>query len=374
MSPTDDATDENGVDRRRVLKTIGAATAGLLAASGTAAAHETQFEGCDRVCTGTDGSFAVVAVDGTFTCRPMTATSGVDVPWSWQSYCYEASADETIVGLLEENVVRGGTTDSNGSCSLCINPNDCAAAAYDSVDDIVAALDQNDACGVCAGHVEAGSDCTTYAVDGGGDGSDGDDAGSGTDGDGSDGDDTGSGTDGDGGDSGEGSDGTDGGGDPDDGSETGDDSSDGDDPDDGDVDDGDGEDGDDAGDSDEDDENDGDDGGDDDGDEDDNDDEDDENDGDDGGDDDYDTNEHYADDRELWRSDLVDDGSDDGPAWECENTTENPTAMELWYDRDDTPVDPADRERCGSEADENDSLLTAMQRWLARDDTPDSLD
>ncbi|WP_372478970.1 hypothetical protein ACAH01_09185 [Halomicrobium sp. HM KBTZ05] len=366
MSPTDDATDENGVDRRRVLKTIGAATAGLLAASGTAAAHETQFEGCDRVCTGTDGSFAVVAVDGTFTCRPMTATSGVDVPWSWQSYCYEASADETIVGLLEENVVRGGTTDSNGSCSLCINPNDCAVAAYDSVDDIVAALDQNDACGVCAGHVEAGSDCTTYAVDGGGgDGSDGDDTGSGTDGDGGDGGEGSDGSDGDGGDGGEGSDGsdgdggdggegsdgTDGGGDPDDGSETGDDSSDGDDPDDGDVDDGDGEDGDDAGDSDEDDE-------------------DDENDG---GDDDYDTNEHYADDRELWRSDLADDGSDDGPAWECENTTENPTAMELWYDRDDTPVDPADRERCGSGTDD-DGLLTAMQRWLARDDTPDSLD
>ncbi|MBO4248318.1 hypothetical protein IL252_10885 [Halomicrobium sp. IBSBa] len=356
MSPTDDATDENGVDRRRVLKTIGAATTGLLAASGTAAAHETQFEGCDRVCTGTDGSFAVVAVDGTFTCRPMTATSGVDVPWSWQSYCYEASADETIVGLLEENVVRGGTTDPNGSCSLCVNPNDCAAAAYDSVGDIVAALDQNDACGVCAGHVEAGSDCTTHAVDGdGGDGSDGDDTGSGTEGgEGSDDGDSGDGSDGDGGDdvdSGEGGDGTDGGGDPDDGSETGDDSSDGDDSDDDDVDDEDDEndDSDDAADSDEDD-------------------------GSDGGDDDYDTNEHYADDRELWRSDLADGGSDDGPAWECENTTENPTAMELWYDRDDTPVDPADRERCGSGTDEDEGLLTAMQRWLARDDTPDSLD
>ncbi|WP_018258642.1 hypothetical protein [Halomicrobium katesii] len=322
MSPTDDATDENGVDRRRVLKTIGAATAGLLAASGTAAAHETQFEGCDRVCTGTDGSFAVVAVDGSFTCRPMTATSGVDVPWDWQSYCYEASADETIVGLLEENVVRGGTTDSSGSCSLCVNPNDCAASAYDSVDDIVAALDQNDACGVCAGHVEAGGNCTTYAVDG--------DSGS----------------------------------DDGDGSETGDDGSDGDDPDDGGADDGDGSDG---NDSDEDN------GGADDGDgsDDDNDDENDENDG---GDDDYDTNQHYADDRELWRSDLVDDGSDDAPAWECENTTENPTAMERWYDRDDTPVDPTDRERCGSETDEDDGLLTAMQRWLARDDTPDSLD
>ncbi|QGA82551.1 hypothetical protein LC1Hm_1504 [Halomicrobium sp. LC1Hm] len=288
MRPTDNATDENGVDRRRVLKTIGAATAGLLAASGTAAAHEAQFEGCDRVCTGTDGSLAVVAVDGTFSCRPMTATSGVDVPWSWQSYCYEASAGETIVGLLEENVVQGGTTDPNGSCSLCVNPNDCAASAYDSVDDIVAALDQNDACGVCAGHVEAGSDCTTHAVDG------------------------------------------------DDGDDDGED-----------------------------------DGGSDDGDDGENDDEGDENDG---GDDDYDTNEHYADDRELWRSDLADDGSDDGPAWECENTTENPTAMELWYDRDDTPVDPTDRERCGPETDEDDSLLTAMQRWLARDDTPDSLD
>ncbi|ACV48427.1 MULTISPECIES: hypothetical protein [Halomicrobium] len=345
MSPTDDATDENGVDRRRVLKTIGAATAGLLAASGTAAAHEAQFEGCDRVCTGTEGSFAVVAVDGSFTCRPMTATSGVDVPWSWQSYCYEASADEAIVGLLEENVVRGGTTDSSGSCSLCVNPNDCAASAYDSVDDIVAALDQNDACGVCAGHVEAGGDCTTYAVDGD----------SGSDGSGgSDGDDTDGGSDG--GD-GDGSDETD-------GSETGDDSSDGDDPDGGGVDDGDEDDGDDGG---------GDDGGADDGDgSDDN--NDDNDDGDDGGGDDYDTNQHYSDDRELWRSDLVDDGSDDGPAWECENTTENPTAMELWYDRDDTPVDPADRERCGSGTDEDDGLLTAMQRWLARDDTPDSLD
>jgi hypothetical protein len=306
-----DGADERGIDRRRLLKTIGATTAGLVAVSGTATAHRSQFTGCERVCTGTDGSFAVVAVDGTVTCREMTATDGVDVPWDWQSYCYEAADDETVIGILEENVVQGSEVDPEGSCTFCPNPNACAEDAYDSVAAVVSTLDEDDTCGVCAGHVEAGSDCTTYTKPGD-DGTDGSDEDGDTDGDQTD--DTSG-------------DETDANEDETDGSSSGDEN----------------EDEDTGGESETEDPA-----------------------------ADFDTTKDYDDDREVWKSDLVETDSSESPDWECENTTEDPTAMELWYDRDDTPVDPRDRERCGPDAESaEDSTLTALERWFARDDTPD---
>lgn len=318
MTPPDEA-DERGIDRRQLLKTIGATTAGLVAVSGTATAHRSQFTGCESVCTGTDGSFAVVAVDGTVTCREMTATDGVDVPWDWQSYCYEAADDETVIGILKENVIQGSEVDPEGSCAFCPNPNACAEDAYDSVAAVVSTLDEADTCGVCAGHVEAGSDCTTYTKPGD-DGTDGSDE----DGDSSE-------------------------------NETDDSESDGDTG------------GDESGDSGEDnDETDGSSGG-------------DETEGENAGGksetedpaDDFDTTRDYADDREIWKTDLVESDTTEAPSWECENTTEDPTPMELWYDRDDTPVDPMDRQRCGPGSEsEEDGTLTAIERWFARDDTP----
>lgn len=313
MTPPDGA-DDSGIDRRQLLKTIGATTAGLVAVSGTATAHQSQFTGCDRVCTGTDGSFAVVAVDGTVTCREMTAADGVDVPWDWQTYCYEADDGETVIGILEENVVEGSEVDPEGSCTFCPNPNACAEDAYDTVAAVVSALDEADGCGVCAGHVEAGNDCTTY-------GKAGDDSDSGTD------------------DSGE--DGDTGGGETEDTSDEETDGSD-----------------DTTDDSSSDDETDTDDAG--------------SESTTESPADDFDTKRDYDDDREIWKSDLVETDSTDSPDWECENTTEDPTAMELWYDRDDTPVDPKDRERCGPDNESaEDSTLTAIERWFARDDTPD---
>lgn len=321
MTPPGEA-DGRGIDRRQLLKTIGATTAGLVAVSGTATAQKTQFTGCERVCTGTNGSYAVVAVDDTVTCRSMTATDGVDVPWDWQSYCYEAAEGETVIGILEADTATADS--SEGTCTFCPNPNPCADAAYDSVASVVSTLNGTGACGSCVGHIEAGGDCTTYTKPG-------------DDGDGSD--DSGTGDDGEG-ESGDGS-----------GNESTDDTESG------------------SGDDSED-----------------------ESGSDETGDEsesteptggtteptdesdevsDFDTKADYSEDREIWKSDLVESDTTEAPSWECENTTEDPTPMERWYDRDDTPVDPMDRQRCGPGSEsEEDGTLTAIERWFARDDTP----
>lgn len=328
MTPTnrtDGADESSGINRRRMLKTIGAATAGLVAVTGTATAQRSQFTGCQRVCTGTDGTYAVVAVDGTFTCRKMSARDDVDVPWDWQSHCYVADDDETVIGILEEQVVNGTDVDPDGHCTFCPNPNACAGEAYESVETVLTALDQDGSCGVCTGNFESGTDCTTYGVpgdDGTDDSSDGE---TGDDGSESGGEDSGS-------DSGD--------------SETGGDDSESEGSSDG------GNSGSEPAESP-------------------------------GGGEseketfanDFDTTRDYDDDREVWKSDLVESDETDGPSWECENTTEDPTAMELWYDEDDTPVDPRDRDRCGPDLEsEEDGTLTAIERWFARNDTPDRSD
>jgi len=162
---TSQTEDRTGINRRRLLQTLGVAAAGFVGVTGTASAHQSKFFGCQRVCTGTQGSYAVVAVDDTYRCREMQQASGTtDVPWDWTTYCYEATDGEVVVGLLEENVVQGGTENENGSCTLCLNGNACAASAYGSASAVVTALNESDTCDVCAGNVEVSSSCTTYTA------------------------------------------------------------------------------------------------------------------------------------------------------------------------------------------------------------------
>jgi|GEM_PF-1263144 len=457
MSELDGTTKNEvstGINRRRLLRTVGVTAAAFVGVSGTASAHQSKFFGCERVCTGTQGSYAVVAVDDTYRCREMQQASGsADVPWDWTTYCYEAAGDEVVVGLLEENVIQGGTENPDGTCTLCLNGNDCATAAFDSPSDVVTALNESDTCGICAGNVEVSDSCTTTTAPGdgstdtGGSGDDGTDNEDGTGGDdtddGSEGGDGSSddessgddGTDGNGGEDSTGSDDSSGDGGSDDGSSGDgggeDDSSSGDDSSDGGTDSsdggtdgsdaggdgsgnesGDGDDGTEGENGDSDDSSDSGGGGSGDDNEDgssiDNDDGDqsetnpsddqgsddgsrsvDSNDESDTGrsrndwtNDDFDIDADYRESRDPAKEypdvDLeelaerrAEQESDDGAAWECDQPSENRTAMERWYDRDDTPADPRDRDRCESDADDTDGTMTAMERWFARLDTPD---
>jgi len=156
-----------GVPRRQLLKTVGAGAIGLVAASGTASAHRSQFFGCSQVCTDTDGDYAVVYDRGDYECRPITRSSNRNnLPWDYGAYCYEADWDEAIVGMIEENVLVGDTTVEDGVCTLCVNPNRCAENYYDDPGDIVDALNEHDSCVPCQGSVELGDDCTVYGSSG----------------------------------------------------------------------------------------------------------------------------------------------------------------------------------------------------------------
>jgi hypothetical protein len=340
-TPTRDTT---GINRRRVLKTLGGAAVGFVAVTGTASAHQSKFFDCQRVCTGTHGSYAVVAVDDAYQCREMTADSDHEVPWDWQPYCYEAASNETVVGLIEENVIVGGKERENGTCTLCLNPNDCATAAYENASAVVDALNANDGCGVCAGNVVVGDDCTVYSEsssdDSGGNG--GSDGGDGSDGsDGSDDDDGSDGSDGsDDGDGSNGSDGSDGNDDSNDhesdnnsnsateavtndpqnsaGSQNSDGSNR-------------------------------------------------------GGNDDFDIYEDYSDDRDFSKDhgdvtpqELAERRQSSGDETDCEPSDDDLTAMERWYLRDDTPDHP---DICTATEEET-GTRTAMERWYARLDTP----
>lgn len=165
-----DSSEERGlnVDRRDVLKWAGAATVGVGMLSGTASAAESQFYECSRVCTCTDETLAVVETDDGYECRRLDkddsdrAADRVDAAFACDTYaCYEASDDETIVGVLhktddgegsgdDEDEDDGGEDESKElTCRLCLNPNDCASDYSDSGDEILDDLDES-TCGGCA--------------------------------------------------------------------------------------------------------------------------------------------------------------------------------------------------------------------------------
>jgi hypothetical protein len=112
MLPSGDTTDSEGatVNRRDVLKIIGAGAGAVVVATGTASATRNKFYGCSQVCADSKGIEAVVATDDGYECREMNRTSNRgDVPWDYDSHCYEVSDGEAIVGVVE-------------ACHFCENP------------------------------------------------------------------------------------------------------------------------------------------------------------------------------------------------------------------------------------------------------------
>ncbi len=145
------------VSRRDVLKTVGGGAVGLTAMTGTASAWQIQFYGCSQVCSGSQDGRAVVAVDGGYECRPMGeyTSDRQNQDWKWSSSCYEVSGAEAIVGMIE----------GCASETFCLNPNNCASNYYDSVDEIIAALNDS---GCCSGNIEPG-ECDVTGTGGGND-------------------------------------------------------------------------------------------------------------------------------------------------------------------------------------------------------------
>ena len=146
--------------RRRALKLVGGSAIGLVAATGTASAHQFQFYGCSQVCSDSDGNRAVVATDGGYECRPMDkhdpeqASDRQNQAWSWTSACYEVGDGEAIVGVLED-------------CEFCVNPNNCASNYYDDVNEILADLNASGSgCGSCTGTITASTDCQVAGSNG----------------------------------------------------------------------------------------------------------------------------------------------------------------------------------------------------------------
>jgi hypothetical protein len=161
-------TDESGdeLNRRQLLKTVGVGAAGLVAATGTASAHQSKFFGCSQVCTDTGGNYAVVNDGDSYECRRITrASDRGNLPWDWGAYCYEAEDDEAIVGLIEEDVLVGDTID-DGECTLCLNPNNCAENYVSSAHDVATALNENEDCAPCDGEIVLGDDCEVYGSSG----------------------------------------------------------------------------------------------------------------------------------------------------------------------------------------------------------------
>jgi len=160
---TTDAT--TSIDRRAVLKAAGETAVAVVAFSGTASAHNGKFFGCERVCSGTDGDYAVVAVDDGYECRTLEkAGPREDVPWDWDAHCYTAAGDEAVVGYVAEDEYE-----TDEGCWLCLNPNDCAEVHYDDARAVRDALDAS-TCGLCDGEMNVSIGCepaTEPADDGG---------------------------------------------------------------------------------------------------------------------------------------------------------------------------------------------------------------
>jgi hypothetical protein len=146
MSPSRDTTDSEGaaINRRDVLKTIGAGAGAVVVATGTASATRNKFYGCSQVCADSKGIEAVVATDDGFACREMNRTSNRgDVPWDYDSHCYEVSDGEAIVGVVE-------------ACHFCENPNNCASNHYDSVESVLDDIEGS--CSKCT-EIDPDGDC-----------------------------------------------------------------------------------------------------------------------------------------------------------------------------------------------------------------------
>ena len=155
QGPTDRTTS---LDRRTVLKAAGGTAVAVAAFSGTGSAHNGKFFGCERVCSGTDGDYAVVAVDGGYECRTLEkAGRREDVPWDWDAHCYTAGEDEAVVGYVAEDEYE-----QDEGCWLCLNPNDCAEAHYDDARAVRAALDDS-TCGACEGEMNISIGCDPAA-------------------------------------------------------------------------------------------------------------------------------------------------------------------------------------------------------------------
>ncbi|WP_436929294.1 hypothetical protein [Halosimplex halobium] len=150
------ATDEKPrrVDRRTVLKAAGGTAVAVTAFSGTASAHNGKFFGCERVCSGTDGDYAVVAVDDGYECRLLEKRGPrEDVPWDWDAHCYTAGDGEVVVGYVAEDEYK-----KDEGCWLCLNPNDCAETHYDDARAVRDALDTS-TCSPCEGEMNISVGC-----------------------------------------------------------------------------------------------------------------------------------------------------------------------------------------------------------------------
>jgi len=155
QGPTDRTTS---LDRRTVLKAAGGTAVAVAAFSGTGSAHNGKFFGCERVCSGTDGDYAVVAVDGGYECRTLEkAGRDEDVPWDWDAHCYTAGEGEVVVGYVAEDEYE-----QDEGCWLCLDPNDCAENHYDDARAVRAALDGS-TCGACEGEMNISIGCEPAA-------------------------------------------------------------------------------------------------------------------------------------------------------------------------------------------------------------------
>lgn len=144
------------LDRRSVLKLLGGTTLAGGTMIGTASADRSAFTGCRRVCTDTEGNFAVVATGDGYEGRRMDRKPRQrNVPWTHENtFCYEASRDEHVVGFVNENQVRGDVL-TEDDCTLCLNPNDCASDYHDGGADVIATIDEG-TIGACAGNLVMG--------------------------------------------------------------------------------------------------------------------------------------------------------------------------------------------------------------------------
>ncbi|MFB6141499.1 MAG: hypothetical protein ABEJ26_13815 [Halosimplex sp.] len=150
------------VDRRTVLKMAGGTAVAVTALSGTASAHQSKFFGCERVCSGTDGDYAVVSVDDGYECRLLENRGrDEDVPWDWDAHCYVAGEGEAVVGYLAEDQIQGDERTNKG-CWLCVNPNACAEEHYEDARQIRSELDGS-TCGPCEGEMNISVECESTA-------------------------------------------------------------------------------------------------------------------------------------------------------------------------------------------------------------------
>lgn len=110
------------IDRRTVMKAVGATTIGLTGLAGTASATGTngsfnyEFYGCSQVCTDKKHVKAVVWTGDEFRLAPITRSSNRNDPpvRDWDKvYCYEVKDGHAIVGICFDG-------------EFTANPNRCA--------------------------------------------------------------------------------------------------------------------------------------------------------------------------------------------------------------------------------------------------------